>query len=122
MIAQQAAKLALGGAQFGMRYGIANANGRPADSVVDQIVHKAGEIGISLIDTAYAYGDSEAVLGRVLGRDRNIRIVTKTRPIAGDVVSRPALEAVQVAFQASLKRLRRRKVYALLVHDANDLL
>jgi aryl-alcohol dehydrogenase-like predicted oxidoreductase len=122
MIAHKASKLALGGAQFGMRYGIANSSGQPSYAVVDQIFRKANEFGISMIDTAQAYGDSEAVLGRVLGRDANIRVVTKTRPIWAHAIEWVDIEPIMNAFDMSLKRLNRGKVYGLLVHDVRDLL
>jgi aryl-alcohol dehydrogenase-like predicted oxidoreductase len=122
MIGRHASRLALGSAQFGMRYGIANSDGRPACSVVDQIVRKARDSAISVIDTAYAYGDSETVLGRILSRDRNVRIVTKTPRIWNEQISPVDIESVNAAFDASLKRLCRSKVYGLLIHNADDLL
>jgi aryl-alcohol dehydrogenase-like predicted oxidoreductase len=105
-----------------MRYGIANANGRPPASVVDQIVRQARDCGISLIDTAHAYGDSEAVLGRILDGDANIRIVTKAPPIGNAAIRPSDIESAKAAFAGSLARLRRAKVYGLLAHDADDLL
>jgi aryl-alcohol dehydrogenase-like predicted oxidoreductase len=122
MIARKIRKLALGGAQFGMHYGIANSIGQPSYSVVDQILRKANEAGISLIDTAQAYGDSEAMLGRALSKDAGIRVVTKTRPIRTSAIEKVDIEATNDRFHASLERLNRRKVYGLLVHDANNLL
>ena len=123
MIGRQASKLALGGAQFGMRYGIANRDGQPSCAAVNLIVRRARECGISLVDTAYAYGSSESVLGSVLiesGGD--IRIVTKTQPTHNDVIAQRDIESLKVAFQASLTRLNRSHVYSLLVHHAGDLL
>jgi len=122
MIARKIRKLALGGAQFGMHYGIANSIGQPSYSVVDQILRKANEAGISLIDTAQAYGDSEAMLGRALSKDAGIRVVTKTRPIRTSAIEKVDIEDTNDRFHASLERLNRRKVYGLLVHDANNLL
>jgi len=105
-----------------MHYGIANTSGRPPYSVVDQIFRRANEFGISMIDTAEAYGDSEAILGRVVGQSANIHIVTKTRPIGTDVIQQDEIDSVMTAFDASLTRLNRETVYGLLVHDARDLL
>jgi aryl-alcohol dehydrogenase-like predicted oxidoreductase len=122
VIAHNASKLALGGAQFGMRYGIVNSSGQPPYSVVEQIFRKANKFGISMVDTAHAYGNSEAILGRVVGQDFNIRIVTKTRPIRNDAIEQIDIESVKEAFDASLQRLNRSKIYGLLVHNAGDLL
>ena len=108
MNAGKASKLALGGAQFGMRYGIANATGQPPCSVIAQIFRKASKSGVSLIDTAQAYGDSEAVVGRMLGEYAGFRVVTKTRPIRRDAIgvttSHPSarrLKSRSIAFIAS---------------------
>jgi aryl-alcohol dehydrogenase-like predicted oxidoreductase len=122
MIAPRALKLALGGAQFGMPYGIANANGQPSCAVIEKILGKANEHGISLVDTAQAYGNSEAVLGRVLGAGVNMRIVTKLCPIRNSRIEQADVESVREAFHTSLRLLKRGKVYGLLVHDAGDLL
>lgn len=123
MSGRQASRLALGGAQFGMRYGIANRDGQPSRDAVSRIVGRARACGISLIDTAYVYGDSESILGRVLTEDgSDVRVVTKTQPTQNNVISEPDVEAVKVAFQSSLARLNRACVYGLLVHHAGDLL
>ena len=105
-----------------MPYGIANSSGQPSCAVVAQIVGKAKELGISLIDTAAAYGDSESVLGAVIGADAAIRIVTKTRPIGSATIDQADVESVDRSFAASLTHLKRRTVYGLLVHEAGDLL
>ncbi len=106
-----------------MRYGIANRDGQPSCAAVNQIVRRARECGISLVDTAYTYDNSESILGRVLPeRSGDIRIVTKTRPTQNDLISQHDIESVKVAFQASLIRLNRPHVCGLLVHHASDLL
>jgi aryl-alcohol dehydrogenase-like predicted oxidoreductase len=122
MAESKTTKLALGGAQFGMPYGVANSIGQPSYLVVDEILRKASVAGISVIDTAQAYGDSEALLGRAIGKHANLRLVTKTRPIQTDLLEKTDIEAVAEGFRESLERLRRGRVYGLLVHDANNLL
>lgn len=122
MIAHKASKLAIGGAQFGMPYGIANSIGRPAYSTVEQIFSKANKSGISVVDTAHVYGDSEVVLGSILDRYVNIRVVTKTLPIQNASIEQIDIEAVTEAFYVSLQRLKRDKVYGLLIHNARNLL
>ncbi len=59
-------RLILGTAQFGMDYGIANTRGKPAADSARAIVETAWKAGIRHLDTAQAYGDSEAILGRAL--------------------------------------------------------
>jgi aryl-alcohol dehydrogenase-like predicted oxidoreductase len=75
--------LVLGTAQFGLLYGVANRSGKPDQDTVVDIVRTAWDNGITEIDTAQAYGDSEEVLGRVLhelGLAGRIRIISKFHP------------------------------------------
>jgi aryl-alcohol dehydrogenase-like predicted oxidoreductase len=56
-------KLALGAANFGLNYGIANKNGKLETDEIAKILNLANTSGIEIIDTAQAYGDSEQRLG-----------------------------------------------------------
>lgn len=72
--------LALGTVELGMDYGIAAPGhfGRPGEEEAIRIVHAALDAGINLIDTARAYGESEAVLGKALhGRRDQVVLATK---------------------------------------------
>jgi aryl-alcohol dehydrogenase-like predicted oxidoreductase len=55
-------KLGLGTVQFGLPYGVSNNNGQTPLDEAQRIVEFARSSGISLLDTAMAYGDSEARL------------------------------------------------------------
>ena len=57
-------RLALGTAQFGLTYGVANSAGQVVGSSVALILARAADAGVDTLDTAVAYGESEAVLGR----------------------------------------------------------
>jgi spore coat polysaccharide biosynthesis protein SpsF (cytidylyltransferase family)/aryl-alcohol dehydrogenase-like predicted oxidoreductase len=72
-------KFVLGGAQFGLSYGINNKIGRPKFKDVYEIVKKAIYNGVEYIDTAREYGESELVLGRVLKADlkSKSKVITK---------------------------------------------
>lgn len=61
-----ARKLAIGTAQFGMPYGIANQNGQVQQDEITDILDLARENGISTLDTAKAYGTSEKAIGNYL--------------------------------------------------------
>lgn len=114
-------KLALGTVQFGMRYGVANSTGQPAETEVADILRRAAGAGVCVLDTACLYGDSEAILGRCLPAVHGFNIVTKTPKFAG--VDGPlAASTLKVAFSESCNRLRSHHLYGLLAHDANDLL
>jgi aryl-alcohol dehydrogenase-like predicted oxidoreductase len=108
-------KLALGTAQFGLQYGIADPDYQVPESEARALLELASAGGIRMLDTAPAYGESEAVLGRCLAGKPSFDIVTKTVPGTD-------AQAVAKAFSASLKRLRCEAVYGVLVHHAGDLL
>lgn len=76
----QVSALALGTVELGLDYGIDAPGefGRPSESEARRLVHAALDAGINLIDTARAYGESEAVLGRAL-RDRRAQVVLATK-------------------------------------------
>jgi len=117
-----AGKLGLGTVQWGMAYGIANRDGLPAESEVRRILESASAAGINLLDTAYAYGQSEAVIGRMVGPSASFQVVTKTLPIQAEVVTAEHVVSVDEAFRLSLARLNRPNVEGLLVHAAQNLL
>ena len=58
-------RLALGTAQFGLNYGIANQTGQVPVNDVASILDAAAVAGIDTLDTAIAYGDSEERLGQI---------------------------------------------------------
>ena len=74
--------MTLGGAQFGMDYGITNTNGQVSLKDAEQIIRQAITDGIEFIDTAAAYGDSEKVIGKALGGDwsHRVKIISKMSP------------------------------------------
>lgn len=111
-------KLALGTVQFGMNYGIVNQAGRVPLQEARQIVSLAREHCIDVIDTAAAYGDSEATLGRVGVQD--FRVVTKLPPLPEGVDDVDGWVQRQLA--DSLERLGEESLYGLLLHRSSDLL
>ena len=114
-------KLGLGTAQFGLAYGVTNERGRVPESEVGPIVAAALAAGIDLVDTAAAYGDSESVLGRVLGPQNRVRIVSKLPPIPSDRIGETEIGDCRAAVGRSLTRLRRASLDALLLHRPDDL-
>ena len=100
----QVSALALGTVELGLDYGIAVPGefGRPGEAEATWLVHAALDSGINLIDTARAYGESEAVLGRVL-RERRSQVVlaTKVRTQLDDG-STPSGSALRRLMQDSL--------------------
>ena len=113
--------LGLGTAQLGSTYGVSNRGGQPSEAEAAAILECALECGVAAIDTAPAYGDAEALLGRLLPADAAIRIVTKTAPMSGPEVTAATCDEVRRSAERSLGRLRRDRLDALLVHHGSDL-
>ncbi|MFW9990208.1 MAG: aldo/keto reductase, partial [Candidatus Odinarchaeota archaeon] len=63
-------KLALGTAQLGFNYGIANINGKPDKNSAMHILDYAYNNGITTFDTAPVYGNSEEILGEFISKKR----------------------------------------------------
>ena len=111
-------KLALGTAQFGLDYGIANKNGRVGEGEARAILARARDAGFVTLDTAIAYGESERVLG-ALGV-HGFKIVTKL-PAVPDNCSDVGRWAEQQV-RGSLDRLEAGQLYAVLLHRPAQLL
>lgn len=109
-------KLALGTVQFGLGYGIANNQGQTSFAEVCKILNFAKESGITTLDTAIGYGESELVLGRA-GIDA-FSVVSK-------VPEFPAGANIQWFVdqcKQSLDRLGINQLDALLLHRSEQLL
>ena len=100
-----------------MRYGIDNDAQMMSLAAAQSIVTNARALGFAVLDTAIAYGESEARLGEI-GVDE-WRVVSKLPEIPklcaniGDWVHESVL--------GSLGRLRTKKLYGLLLHEAQQL-
>lgn len=114
-----ARRLGLGTVQWGLDYGIANVAGRPADAEISAMLEMAAAAGIDTLDTAHAYGEAQAVLGRLKARRGGFRIVTKTAvPLPGADAAAAAVRG----FADSLAVLGEDAVYALMAHRGGALL
>ena len=114
-------RLVVGGAQLGMRYGVANEAGMPDGAVVSELLKTAIANGAAWIDTARAYGDSEAVIGTSLegGWAGRVQVVTKLDPLADCGPATPGVEVrlrVVSSVQESCVRLRRAMLDVVLLH------
>lgn len=111
-------KLALGTAQFGLKYGIANESGQIKKPDAREIIKFAKEENINLIDTAMSYGESEKVIGEIGVADFKIVSKLSNLPQECDNVE----FWVEKNVQHSLSRLGLRSLYGLLIHNTKDLL
>ena len=114
-------KLGLGTAQFGMRYGLTKAN-QVSERQVHRILDIAAEKGVHILDTAAAYGNSEAVIGRYPDVAKRFAVVTKTLPIDAEAIVPAHISQAERRLGRSLKALRSQSVYCVLAHRAQNLL
>ena len=113
--------MTLGTVQLGMNYGIANDAGKPDEEKSFSILRTALEGGVTALDTARSYGDSELVIGRFLKQwqGKLPAIVTKIPKLQGDSpkeLEKFATESVE----QSLERLGVNKLDAVMLHGAKD--
>jgi aryl-alcohol dehydrogenase-like predicted oxidoreductase len=99
--------LVLGTAQLGGAYGIANRTGAPGPAAIVRILAAARELGITHLDTARAYGESEQRIGAV---EHGLSVITKVAPGA----------SVRASVDASRAALRPAGPLTVLLHRAAD--
>lgn len=113
--------MVLGTVQLGMDYGIANCDGKPSEEKSFSILRAALEGGVTTLDTARAYGNSEEVIGRFLKTWKGAApgIVTKIPRLQGSTPKELTAFAVG-CMEESLDRLGVSKVSAVMLHGAKD--
>ena len=118
--------LALGTAQLGERkYGIANATGQPSEAEAAEMLALALRSGVTHLDTARAYGNAEARIGRLLPAyaASSVKIVTKLQPLDSIPDGAPEREvraAVDASVFRSCRELRRDRLDVLMFHRSAD--
>lgn len=112
------ARLALGTAQFGQRYGLAGHGTAPGLAEAGSIVDRARTAGLDTLDTAIAYGESERWLGEIGVSEW--QVVTKLPPVPRDCtdVAGWVLESIG----GSLSRLKVGRLRGVLLHRPMQLL
>jgi aryl-alcohol dehydrogenase-like predicted oxidoreductase len=108
-------KIGLGAWQFSREWGYGDAY---AERDADAIVQRAIDLGVTLFDTAeaYGFGRSERVLGRALGdRRASVFLATKLFPVL------PVAPVVEQRAVASANRLGARRLDLYQVHQPNPL-
>ncbi len=113
--------VALGTAQLGLDYGIANESGMPEKHDAILLVRNAIEYGVNWIDTARGYGLSEQRVGEALldGWQSRTRVVTKLDPLT-HLSAESSVSCVESAVSqslfASMHALGVKKLDVLLLH------
>jgi len=111
-------KIAIGTAQIGMDYGIANNFGKPGLDQVKEIFNIARDNNIDTFDTAVNYGDSETIIG-IMGLDQS-KVITKLPSFDGR--KEEINEWLNQRLNKSLDHLQVDSIFGLLLHNPKDLL
>jgi aryl-alcohol dehydrogenase-like predicted oxidoreductase len=102
-----------GPSQLGQKSGVGEADAH-------RVVHEALDLGINLIDTAAAYGDSERILGRALdgvARDRYVLCTKSSDTIGGGDQIRPRTgQELRASVEESLRRLQTDAIDVFQLH------
>lgn len=118
---KKVSKISLGTVQLGLNYGIANNEGKPSLEKSFGILDNALSGGITAIDTARSYGNSEEVIGKYLKQTKhNVPfITTKYKCSVDESADYNAVEKdVFNSVETSLNMLGVEKIDCLLLHNA----
>ena len=83
---------------------------------------KAAASDISLLDTANYYGSSESIIGKILPKQHNFRIVTKTPVSKTTTLNNNYINSIKESFESSLYLLNQTEIYGVLIHNTADIL
>lgn len=111
-------RIALGTAQFGLPYGISNSIGQTSQAECAAILSYAKKLGVRMLDTASAYGESETTLGHI--GVTNWKVITKLPVLPEHEVD--VGKWVDSQLTRSLSRLNVQKIHGLLLHNPDQLL
>jgi uncharacterized protein len=109
-------KIVLGTVQFGLDYGINNTSGKPDRATVKSILDHAFNNGITLLDTAEAYGDSHEVIGHYhTSSPHKFDVITKFAHNRTDLP-----DDLQARVRKDLETLGIDMLYAYMFHSYGD--
>lgn len=124
MRAGRSAQFVLGSVQLGLPYGAANRSGKPPRETALRLVRRAANAGVTVFDTARAYGDAEERLGAALAGRRSVRTLTKLAPLS-ELAPNTSRNTVRAAVDRSIAQscaaLRAESLDCLLLHRASHM-
>jgi aryl-alcohol dehydrogenase-like predicted oxidoreductase len=116
--------IGLGSTKFGRCEGVKYPKSftLPSDEQLGSLLTMAKEWGINLVDTAPAYGSSEARIGTLVGADSHWRMATKVGETFVDGRSRFDFSptAIRASVENSRRQLRRDVLDIVLLHMPDD--
>ncbi len=105
----------LGTVQLGLNYGMANTTGKPSEEKAREILNAAYESGVTVLDTAAAYGTSEEVVGNYLkANNHNMLAISKFKLKTEEPVA-------ELKGQIETSRRLLGKVDGYMFHDADQM-
>lgn len=114
-------KFALGTVNFGLTYGINSKKNKYVNSTeIQKILNYASLKGINFLDTAHGYGISEKNLGK--SDILNFNVISKTRNFERLDINDDHVKYLLDDFNESLFNLKLDKIYAIMIHNPQDLL
>jgi aryl-alcohol dehydrogenase-like predicted oxidoreductase len=116
----QVSEISLGTVELGQEYGIPT-NGHPLRPTEAESVHLlnwALEMGVNFIDTARAYGDSEAIIGRGLKKRRREFILASKVNSQEGLTGRGLRQQVKASIAGSLRALQTEVIDLMYIHNA----
>ena len=118
----QVSEISLGTVELGMDYGIPvrGEHLQPSEADAARTLNCALDLGVNLIDTAQAYGESEAIIGRALKSRRSEYILaTKISSVSWEGYTGTELrEQVEASIAESLQTLQTDIIDLLYIHNA----
>ena len=117
-------KIILGGAQLGMKYGITNRK-KLTKNTTSKLIKFLTNNGLKFVDTAYSYGDSEAIIGNFNIKDNyKLEVITKLKKIKNLRNTNEFFlkKTIKNSVYNSCKNLKVKKLYVILIHDYEDIL
>ena len=115
-------EISLGTVELGMDYGIPVQGDhlQPSEADAARTLNCALDLGVNLIDTAQAYGESEAIIGRALKSRRSEYILaTKISSVSWEGYTGTELrERVEASITESLRTLKTDLIDLLYIHNA----
>lgn len=113
--------LCMGTAQFGLPYGITNKAGQVEEQEVRALLAEAGSAGFIFLDTAQAYGDAEAVIGRTMPQGHSFKLISKLPAQSQPSFMSDDRLAWDQSFDSSCVHLGTQCLDAFLLHSSADL-
>lgn len=114
-------EISLGTVELGMEYGIPTAGvpRLPSRKDADCILNKALDLGVNLIDTARAYGASEAIIGQAL-KDRRKEFILASKVLWQENHAAPdklLRDRIKFSVHESLKTLQTDVIDLMQIHS-----